>query len=143
MAEEPSLSYYLPIAGGRIIGFIPSPRLLLLCEMPSVSSRIWTRVAVYISYDDNDYTSVQAWNIHFEMLPHWIALKQILFFEIKMIFFWYETNFKPYLVYLYVKKTKTKNSWKKVFSFLSKQKAKKKQTNPPPQKNFNPPSTKK
>ena len=22
-AEEPSLSYYLPIAGGRIIGFIP------------------------------------------------------------------------------------------------------------------------
>ena len=23
MAEEPSLSYYLPIAGGRIIGFIP------------------------------------------------------------------------------------------------------------------------
>ena len=23
-AEEPSLSYYLPIAGGRIIGFIPS-----------------------------------------------------------------------------------------------------------------------
>ena len=25
MAEEPSLSYYLPIAGGRIIGFIPFP----------------------------------------------------------------------------------------------------------------------
>ena len=24
-AEEPSLSYYLPIAGGRIIGFIPFP----------------------------------------------------------------------------------------------------------------------
>ena len=26
-AEEPSLSYYLPIAGGRIIGFIPFPRV--------------------------------------------------------------------------------------------------------------------
>ena len=26
MAEEPSLSYYLPIAGGRIIGFIPFPK---------------------------------------------------------------------------------------------------------------------
>ena len=39
-AEEPSLSYYLPIAGGRIIGFIPSPRVLMLCEMQSVSSRI-------------------------------------------------------------------------------------------------------
>ena len=25
--------------------------------MQSVSSRIWTRVAVFISYDDNDYTT--------------------------------------------------------------------------------------
>ena len=31
-AEEPSLSYYLPIARGRIIGFIPFPRVLVLCE---------------------------------------------------------------------------------------------------------------
>ena len=54
--EEPSLPYYLPIAGGRIIGFIPFPRVLVLCEMQSVSSRIWTRVAVFISYDDNHYT---------------------------------------------------------------------------------------
>ena len=57
MAEEPSLSYYLPIAGGRIIGFIPFPRVLVLCEMQSVSSRIWTRIAVLISYGDNDYTA--------------------------------------------------------------------------------------
>ena len=57
MAEEPSLSYYLPIAGGRIIGFIPFPRVLVLCEMQSVSSRIWTRIAVLISYGDNDYTT--------------------------------------------------------------------------------------
>ena len=56
-AEEPSLSYYLPIAGERIIGFIPFPRVLVLCEMQSVSSRIWTRVAVSISYDDNPYTT--------------------------------------------------------------------------------------
>ena len=56
-AEEPSLLYYLPIAGGRIIGFIPFPKVLVLCEMQSVSSRIWTRVAVYISYDDNHYTT--------------------------------------------------------------------------------------
>ena len=51
-AEELSLPYYLPIAWGRIIGFIPFPRVLMLCEMQSVSSRIWTRVAVSISYDD-------------------------------------------------------------------------------------------
>ena len=56
-AEEPSLSYYLPIAGGRIIGFIPFPRVLVLCEMQSVSSRNWTRIAVFISYGDNDYTT--------------------------------------------------------------------------------------
>ena len=56
-AEEPSLPYYLPIAGGRIIGFIPFPRVLVLCEMQSVSSRIWTRVAVFTSYDDTHYTT--------------------------------------------------------------------------------------
>ena len=52
-----SLPYYLPIAGGRLIGFIPFPRVLVLCEMQSVSSSIWTRVAVSISYDDNHYTT--------------------------------------------------------------------------------------
>ena len=50
--EEPSLPYYLPIAGGRIIGFIPFPRVL-------VQSRpgFETRVTVSISYDDNHYTT--------------------------------------------------------------------------------------
>ena len=56
-AEEPSLSYYLPIAGGRIIGFISFPEVLVLREMQSVSSRVWTHVAVSISYDDNHYTT--------------------------------------------------------------------------------------
>ena len=51
------LPYYLPIAGGRIIGFMPFSRVLVLCEMQSVSSRIWTRVAVSISCDDNHYTT--------------------------------------------------------------------------------------
>ena len=52
-AEETSL----PIAGGRIIGVIPFPRVLVLCEMQSVSSKIWTLVAVSISCDDNHYTT--------------------------------------------------------------------------------------
>ena len=56
-AEEPSLPYYLPIAGGRIIGFIPFPMVLVQCEIQLVSSRIWTRVAVSITYDDNHYTT--------------------------------------------------------------------------------------
>ena len=37
--------------------FIPFPMVLVLCEMQLVSSRIWTRVAVSISYDDNHYTT--------------------------------------------------------------------------------------
>ena len=56
-AEEPSLPYYLPIAGGRIIGFIPFPRVLVLCEMQSVLSKNWTRIVVSISCDDNHYTT--------------------------------------------------------------------------------------
>ena len=38
--REASLSYYLHIAGGRIIEFIPFIRILVLCEMESASSRI-------------------------------------------------------------------------------------------------------
>ena len=56
-AEEPSLPFYLPIAGGGIIGFPHFPRVLVLCEMQSVSSMIWTRVAVSISYDENHYNT--------------------------------------------------------------------------------------
>ena len=57
-AAESSLPYYLPISGGRTIGFIPFPRVLRLCEMQSVKSRIWTRVAVSNSRDDNHYTTI-------------------------------------------------------------------------------------
>ena len=35
-AEAPSVPYYLSIARGRIIGFIPFPRVLVQCEMQSV-----------------------------------------------------------------------------------------------------------
>ena len=45
------------LARGRIIGFIPLPRVLVLYEIQSVSSRIWTRVVVLISYDDTHYTT--------------------------------------------------------------------------------------
>ena len=31
--------------------------VLVLCEMQSVSSKIWNRVAVSISNDDNHYTT--------------------------------------------------------------------------------------
>ena len=65
-AEEPSLFYYLPIGGGRIIGFIPFPRVLVLCEMQPVSSRIWTRVAVSNSWVVSvlPYLSNARWIFH-------------------------------------------------------------------------------
>ena len=53
--EEPSLPNYLPIAGTRILRFIPFLKVLMLIEMQSVLSRIWTRVAVSISNNDNHY----------------------------------------------------------------------------------------
>ena len=59
--KEHSLPYYLPIAGGRIIGFIPFSRVLVLWEMQSALSRIWTHVAMSISYDDNHYTMGNWW----------------------------------------------------------------------------------
>ena len=37
---------------------VPFPRVLMLCEMQSVSFRIWTSVAVSISYDENYYTTI-------------------------------------------------------------------------------------
>ena len=56
-AKETSLLCYLLVAGGRIIWFILFLRALVLCEMQSVSSRVWARIAVSISYDDNHFTT--------------------------------------------------------------------------------------
>ena len=46
-SEEPLLPNYLPIPGGRIIGFIHFPSLLVLSEMQTISSSIRTHV-IYI-----------------------------------------------------------------------------------------------
>ena len=55
--KEPSLPYYLPIARGRIVGFIFFIRLLLLYKVQSALSRIWTQFTMSISTDDNHYTT--------------------------------------------------------------------------------------
>ena len=54
--KEPSL-LYLPIAKERIVGWIPFPRIFVLSKLQTISSRIWTLVAVLIFYDDNHYTT--------------------------------------------------------------------------------------
>ena len=38
--KEPSLLYYLPIAGGRIVGVIPFPSVLALFEIQTALSKI-------------------------------------------------------------------------------------------------------
>ena len=59
-AKIPSLPYYLPVAGERIVGFIPFTRVLALCETQTDSSRIWTRVAVSISFEVNHYVTAHS-----------------------------------------------------------------------------------
>ena len=78
-AEEPSLPYYLPIAGGRIIGFIPFPRVLVLCEMQPVSSRIRTRVTMSISP-----RAPACWtcfsSAHFVMWTSWVCWTHSIYY---------------------------------------------------------------
>ena len=55
MVKKLSLPYYLLIVGGRIVGCIPFLSLIVLCEMQMAKSRIWTRVNVLISYNNDNY----------------------------------------------------------------------------------------
>ena len=75
--QETSLPYYLPISGGRILGFIPFPRVLELQEMQSTLSRIWTRITVSIWYDDSPYTTGTS---NLFMIKSWNVTKRGLFF---------------------------------------------------------------
>ena len=51
--KEYSLPYYLPIAERRIVRFIPFSKIIALCEMQIALSRVWTRVTMSISNDNN------------------------------------------------------------------------------------------
>ena len=53
--KEPSLPY-LPIAEKRIVGCTPFLRALVLGEMKTALNKIWTWVAMPISYEYNNYT---------------------------------------------------------------------------------------
>ena len=54
--KESSQTHYLPIAGGRIILFIPFSRVLMLSEMQIAQSRFWTMITMSITYNDILYT---------------------------------------------------------------------------------------
>ena len=73
-------SFYLPIASGRIIGFIPFPRVLVLCEMLTASFRNWTWVTVSISYV---ISTSQTLPLHHKRLYiYWITLLSLIYIYI-------------------------------------------------------------
>ena len=55
--KEPSLLYYLPIAGGRIIEFIPFPKVLghMKCNQPCPGFELGSPCP--FPYDGNNYTT--------------------------------------------------------------------------------------
>ena len=53
--KELSLPYYLLIAWGNIVGFIPFERVSAM-EKANSPIQVWTQVTVSISNDDNHYT---------------------------------------------------------------------------------------
>ena len=71
-----SLPYYLLIAEERLIGFITFARVLALCEVQIVSFRIWTLVAVSVSYDGNHCTT------NVSILISWILLYASSVFDV-------------------------------------------------------------
>ena len=52
-----SLLYYLQIAEGKIVRYIPFSKVLVPREMQTDLSSIWTRVVRFISSDDNHYAT--------------------------------------------------------------------------------------
>ena len=55
-----------PIAGERIFGFIPFPRVLGLCGNAISLIQDLKRIAMFISYDDNHYTTGTSSSIQYQ-----------------------------------------------------------------------------
>ena len=89
--QEPSLTYDLSIAG-RIVGCTSFPRIFVLCGIQTVTSRIWARVAVSVSLDDNHYTKSTS-NLHMFIHTYthslWITTKPYWIFPIGSKIFLY------------------------------------------------------
>ena len=68
--KELCLIYCLPIAGRRIVGFIPFLRVYAGCEMPTASTRFWTQIADFIPHSNKCYVT----SIRNGILAFWIQL---------------------------------------------------------------------
>ena len=67
--EEPNLPYYIPITE-KIVWCVRFPRVLTLCEIQTASFKIWTRIIMSISYDDNCYPHERLWKKVFTQPLH-------------------------------------------------------------------------
>ena len=78
--KESSLPYNLPVAGRKIAGRTPLPKLCMLCKMQTASFRFWTRVALSISYNDNHCTTnAISWYIKGRLTVLWMLYKTLTF----------------------------------------------------------------
>ena len=75
-----SQPHYLPIAEWRISELLSFPRVRALCEMQTVSSKTWTRVAVSISYG----------GIHYAMITFFLSPSLSLSLYIYIYIYMYE-----------------------------------------------------
>ena len=55
--KSPVLHTILPIAGERIAGFVTFQMEFVLYEIQTALFRVWTWIAIFISYDDIHYTT--------------------------------------------------------------------------------------
>ena len=92
--KELSLFYHLSIAEGRTVGFITFSRIIILCEMQTLS-RIWTLVILSISYNNNHY------HMHLPPLDKIQNLIEMLIFHVQ------KNTFNCNLIYIMQKECMT------------------------------------
>ena len=89
--KEPSLPNYLSIASVRRVRCMPFPRVLMLCEMQTILSRIWTQIDMFISKNDGHYITITSNIYQSELFFIWSSSYVIIefyFLRIKETVFW-------------------------------------------------------
>ena len=79
-SKDSGLPCYLLISGGRIVGFIAFPKISAWFEMQTVSFRIWTWVAEFIS--NGNYCYATCVSASYNSLQH---------SKLKILFSWVHT----------------------------------------------------
>ena len=122
-ANEPSLIYYLSIAGGRRDWFISFSWALVQSKILTTLLRIWTQISSSISYENNCYTTciihihTPSWKIELWYLEVLITIYVLYWNPIILFYFifWLNQNvhlrcYKPtFCQYIYNKQMRINN----------------------------------